>query len=77
MHHKNVTEQRNSQNPPQLNWPQFLEIISQMRFEKLLYQMQEVLDNKSNITIVEDGSPKKRINGITMNQAQLIGYIFT
>lgn len=38
--------------------------------------MQEILENKSNITII-DGSPKKKTSGITMNQAQLISYIFT
>jgi len=59
-----------------LNWSQFLEITSQIRFEKLLFQMQEILENKSNITII-DGSPKKKTSGITMNQAQLISYIFT
>ena len=53
-----------------------MEITSQMRFEKLLFQMQEILENKSNITII-DGSPKKKTSGITMNQAQLISYIFT
>ena len=61
MHHSKAAEQRQNQ-AIELNWSQFLEVISQIRFEKLLFEMQQVLEcsnaspmNKSNIQVVEEG----------------------